>query len=235
MGAAKNCCWADLISVCRASFITHQVWKTSHAPAPFANVLVTPSCSPMLTDKRQLILSGLSLASGAGAVAMLFYYLSIANVVNIPDIWAVDRVVAYLLLFVGPLLIFLPISIALRLGPLPIVGAFAWAALGYVLIFVPAPSPGSATFLDYALFLAVIFFALGTLFVVPLGIIGKRFLPAASSPTTETVRAFRQGALLAGAVVAIMAMSPIGVFNWLNGLLVLIIAALTEFFFLARD
>ena len=189
----------------------------------------------MHTDKRQLILSGLSLTSGVGAIAMLFYYLSIANVVNIPDIWAIDRVVAYLLLFVGPLLIFLPLSIALRLGPLPLVGAFAWAALGYLLIFVPAPSPGSATFLDYVIFLAATFFALGTLFVVPLGIIGKRFLPAASSLTTETVRAFRQGALLAGAVVAIMAMSPIGVLNWLNGLLVLIIAALTEFFFLARD
>jgi hypothetical protein len=170
-----------------------------------------------------------------GAIVKHFYYLSIPNLVYIPDVWAVDRVVAYLLMFVGPLLIFLPISIALRLGPLPILGAFAMSALAYVLIFVPAPSPGSATFLDYALFLGVTFFALGTLFVVPLGIIGKRFLPAASSATTETVRAFRQGALVAGAVVAIMAMSPIGVLNWLNGLLVLIIAALTEFFFLARD
>jgi hypothetical protein len=189
----------------------------------------------MFTDKRQLILSGLSFAAGVGALVMLFYYLSIANVVNIPNIWAIDRVVAYLLLFAGPLLIFLPVSIALRLGPLPILGALAWTALVYVLIFVPAPSPGTASFIDYSVFLAATFFALGTLFVVPLGLIGKRFLPAASSPTTETVRAFRQGALLAGAVVAIMSMSPIGVLNWLNGLLVLIIAALTEFFFLARD
>ena len=121
----------------------------------------------MHSDKRQLILSGLSLTSGVGAIAMLFYYLSIANVVNIPDIWSIDRVVAYLLLFVGPLLIFLPLSIALRLGPCPSWALSRGRPWAISLSSCLRPLPGSATFLDYVIFLAATFFALGTLLSSP--------------------------------------------------------------------
>ena len=189
----------------------------------------------ILNSKRQIVGATLSELAGVGAIALLFYYLAITDATNIADVWAVDRVVAYLLLFAGPLLIFLPLSLALRLGPLPLVGAVAWAWLGYILIFVSAPQRGSATFFDYMLFLASLFFALSTLLAVPAGAVSNRLLPPAQSATIETVRAFRQGALIAGSIVAIMAMSPIGVLNWLNACLVLIIAALTEFFFLARS
>lgn len=188
----------------------------------------------ILSSKRQIIGATLSELAGVGAIVLLFYYLTITDATKLADVWAIDRVVAYLLLFAGPFLMFLPASIALRLGPLPLLGAAAWAGLGYVLIFVSAPQRNTATFFDYVLFLAVLFFALGTLLAVPAGAVSKRFMPPAQSPTIETIRALRQGALVAGSVVAIMAMSPLGVLNWLNAGLVLIIAALTEFFFLAR-
>lgn len=185
----------------------------------------------ILNSKRQIIGATLSEMAGVGAIALLFYYLAITDATKIADVWAVDRVVAYLLLFAGPLLMFLPLSLALRLGPLPLVGAAAWAGLGYVLIFVEAPKRGTAGFFDYVLFLVVVFFALSTLLAVPAGAISNKLMPLGQSATMETIRAFRQGALLAGSIVAIMAMSPIGVLNWLNAGLVLIIAALTEFFF----
>ncbi len=189
----------------------------------------------ILDNKRQIAGATLSELAGIGAISLLFYYLNITGAPRISDVWAIDRVVVYLLLFVGPFLMFLPVSLALRLGPLPLVGAASWAALGYILIFVDAPGRDSASFFDYMLFLGALFFALGTLLAVPAGIVSRRLLPPAQSATSETARAFRQGALVAGSIVAIMAMSPLGVLNWLNACLVLIIAALTEFFFLARS
>jgi hypothetical protein len=188
----------------------------------------------MLVDKRRLVGGISSVAAGVGALAMLLYYLSLVDVVGIPDTWAVDRVVAYLLLFAGPLLIFLPPSIALRLGPVPLLGAGSWALLGYVLIFVQAPAREQAGFFQYAAFLALVFVALTSTLAVPLGALSRRLLPPATA-TVEMIRATRQGMLLALFAVSIMAMSPLGVLNWLNALLVFTIVALTEFFFLARD
>jgi len=49
------------------------------------------------------------------------------------------------------------------------------------------------------------------------------------------VRAIRQGGLMALFIVALLAMSPLGVLNWLNTLLLFTIVALAEFFFIARD
>jgi hypothetical protein len=172
--------------------------------------------------------------AGVGAVALLFYYLSISDVTRISNVWAVDRVVAYLLLFVGPLLILLPAGLALRLGPLPWLGAGSWAVLGYVLIFVQAPARSEASFFSYVFFLAVLFAALASALAVPLGALSKRLLPPVS-PTVAMIRAMRQGGLLALFVVSVMGMTPLGVLNWLNALLVFTIVALTEFFFLARD
>src|SRR5205814_4874257 len=109
---------------------------------------------------KRLLAATCSEIAGMGAVGLLFYYLSITDVTRIGNIWAVDRVVAYLLMLAGPLLIFLPASLALRLGPLPVLGAGSWAGLGYVLIFVNAPSPGEAGFFSYGALLSVLFGAM---------------------------------------------------------------------------
>jgi hypothetical protein len=65
--------------------------------------------------------------------------------------------------------------------------------------------------------------------------LGRIFLPVSPDHTAGFVRALRQGALLSLAAIALLAMSPLGVLNWLNTLLVFTIIALTEFFFMARD
>lgn len=187
----------------------------------------------MPVDKRLLgfVLSELG---GIGTLALLLYYLPLSGAAYISDVWATERVVAYVLLFTAPLLLFLPFSLALRLGPLWLLGTGSWALLGYVLLFVEAPGRAEAGFLQYAAFLTFLFVALGSLLAIPLGALSKRLLPAATS-TVGMVRAFRQGGLFALFVVSALAMSPLGVLNWLNALLLFTIMALTEFFFLARN
>ena len=183
---------------------------------------------------RRLVGTVLSEVLGFGTVTLLFYYLQVSGAASINDPWAVDRVVAYLLLFAGPLLIFLPLAALLRLGPLTLLGAGSWAMLGYVLIFVGAPDRAQATFFTYVAFLSLLFVALGSAFAIPLTALSRKWLPAANI-TGGLVRALREGGLLALFVVALMAMSPAGVLNWLNAFLVFTVVSLTEFFFLARD
>lgn len=182
-------------------------------------------------DIRRVTGYTISEIAGIGALAMLLYYLPASGATSAPDAWAVDRVVAYILLFLAPLLIFLPLNISLHLGPVWLLGSGSWALLGYVLIFVPSPDRATAGVFTYAAFLALVFVALGTALSVPMSVISGRFLPPTSMPW---VRAFRQGSLVALFAVSVLAMSPLGVLNWLNVMLVFTIVALTEFFFLAR-
>jgi hypothetical protein len=151
------------------------------------------------------------------------------------DAWAADRIFAYALLFFGPLLVFFPFSVALRLGPVWLLGAGSWALLGYVLIFVGPPARGEASFFVYVAFLTLVFVALTSLLAIVAGGISRRFLPPAATPFLGMVRAIRQGGLMALFIVALLAMFPLGVLNWLNTLLLFTIVALAEFFFIARD
>lgn len=164
---------------------------------------------------------------------MLFYYLAISGATEQADAWSTDRIVAYVLMFAGALLIFLPLSLAMRLGPLWLLAAGSWSLLGYVLLFVPAPDRNTSLF-TYVAFLTLLFVAAGSALAFPLAAAGKRLLPGGSR-LGEMVRSIRQGALLALFLVVLLAMSPLGVLNWLNALLVFTTVSLTEFFFLARD
>ena len=185
-------------------------------------------------DSRRTFGIVLTEIAGLGSIAMLFYYLHVSGAAVHADPWSVDRVVAYLLMFVGALLIFLPFSMALQLGPVWLLGAGSWSLLGYVLVFVPAPQGSGASFFTYVAFLALLFVALGSALALPLAAVGKRLLPS-NSASVEMVRSLRQGALLALFLVSLLAMSPLGVLNWLNIVLVFTTVSLTEFFFLARN
>lgn len=183
-------------------------------------------------DKRRLVGYTVTEIAGMGCLALLLYYLALSGATSIPDPWSVDRVVAYVLLFLAPLFLFLPFSMALRLGPVWALGAGSWALLGYVLVFVPSPDRSSAGLVTYVAFLALLFVALTTALSIPLGALSARFLPPANA---SWVRPLRQGSLAALFVVSLLAMSPLGVLNWLNVMLVFTIVALAEFFFLARN
>ena len=176
----------------------------------------------------------LSELAGIGALAMLLFYLPLFGMSPGSDPLGIERIAAYLLLFAAPLFIFLPFCVGLRLGPIWLLAAGSWALLGYVLLFVGPPQKQDATFMTYTAFLALVFVALASALSVPMAAISKRLL-APATPRGGMVRALRQGSLLSLFTVILLAMSPLGVLNWLNTLLVFTIVALTEFFFLARD
>jgi hypothetical protein len=185
-----------------------------------------------MVDRRRLVGLALSESAGLGILAFLLYYIPLSGAALSEDFWSTDRVIAYVLLFIAPLFLFAPLSSLLNLGPVGLLGTASWAMLGYVLIFTPAPDGRTADIFTYAAFLGLLYIALSTAFSVPLGALSRRLLP----PTRmEWGRALRQGALLALFVVSLLAMSPLGVLNWLNVFLVATIVALAEFFFLARS
>ena len=183
---------------------------------------------------RRVIGLALSELAGFGALAMLIFYLPIFGMSPGSDPLGIDRIATYVLLFAAPLFIFLPFCVAFRLGPIWLLSAGSWALLGYVLLFVGPPQKQDATFMTYTAFLALVFVALASALSVPMGAISK-YLLAPATPKNGMVRALRQGSLLSLFAVILLAMSPLGVLNWLNTLLVFTIVALTEFFFLARD
>ncbi len=174
-------------------------------------------------------------ATGVFVLGFLLYFLQVSGATAMRDAWATDRVITYALLFLGPMLIFLPFSVALRLGPVWLLGAGSWALLGYVLVFVGPPARGETSFFTYVAFLAIVFVALSSVMSILAGGVSRRFLAPASTPFRGMMRALRQGGLLALFIVTLLAMSPLGVLNWLNASLVFTIVALTEFFFMARD
>jgi hypothetical protein len=188
----------------------------------------------MLPNKRTISFL-FSETSGLLVVAFLLYFIQVSGATRVADAWAVDRVIAYALLFIGPVLIFLPFSITLRLGPVWLLGAGSWALLGYVLIFAGPPARAEATFFTYVAFLALLFVALTSMLTIVAAGLGRLFLPPTPTHFLGMVRAMREGALAALFITALLAMSPLGVLNWLNALLVFTIVALSEFFFLARD
>src|SRR4051812_48091320 len=186
----------------------------------------------MANSRRRVVGLALGELAGIGALALLLYYISISGATALSDVWAADRVVAYVLLFVTPLLLFVPMNALLRLGPVWLLGTGSWALLGYLLIFAKPPARENADMFTYVAFLAIAFVALGSALAGPRGAVGKRVLPPSQH---GWVRALRQGSLLSFFAVALLAMSPLGVLNWLNVFLVFTIVALTEFFFLARN
>ncbi len=188
----------------------------------------------MIPNKRTISFI-FSEATGLFIVAFLLYFLQASGAAKVADAWATDRVIAYTLLFIGPMLIFLPFSVTLRLGPVWLLGAGSWALLGYVLIFAGPPARGQASFFTYIAFLAIVFVALASLLALLAGALSIKFLPPVATPFAGMARAVRQGSLLSLFIVALLAMSPLGVLNWLNTLLVFTIVALTEFFFMSRD
>ena len=187
----------------------------------------------MAFDKRA---AGFLLCEGAGVVALmlLILYLPIWGTPVEQDPLSTDMLITYALLVLAPLLIFLPFSLALKLGPLWLLGTGSWAMLGYVVFFVDVSSRQEASFFTYVAFLALVLAALASALAIPLSALSRRFLPSVSQ-ASQMARAFRQGGLLALCAVTLLAMSPLGVLNWLNTLLVVTIIALSEFFFLARD
>ena len=175
---------------------------------------------------------GVGLA-GAGALLVLVGLLATHDVEALTSPWDPWRVGVYALLVLGPAALFWSVAEGLRMGRFWLFGTAAWAVFGYVLIFVPPPTPGLTGAPWIVGFLVLFFAALMAGLTLPLYALGWRIFTHRVH-RQDLRRAVRQAGLLARFVVACLAMALFSVFNGLNALLLFVVLALAEFFFLSR-
>ncbi len=178
-----------------------------------------------------VLLGGVALA-GVGALLGLVGLLALRPVETLPDPWDPWRLAVYGLLALGPAAVFWAAGQALRMGLFWLFGTVACGIFGYVLIFVPPPA-GSLTAPAVAGFLALFFFALVAGLTPPLYALGL-LLFTRRLHRQDLRRALRQAGLLALYAVACLGMVLFQLFNGLNALLLGVVLALLEFFFLSH-
>jgi len=184
-----------------------------------------PAPSPVL-------LGGVALA-GLGALLGLVGVLALRPIETLADPWDTQRLAIYGLLALGPAAIFWAAGQALRMGLFWLFGTVAWGVFGYVLIFVPPPTDSHLTAAAVGGFLLLFFFALIATLTPPLYALG-RLLFTGRLHRQDLRRAIRQASLLALYAVACLGMVLFALFNGLTALLLFVVLALMEFFFLSN-
>ena len=213
----------------------------AHVVAPAAGVAPSPPTAKPRRRRAErslrpppapTLLWGVGLG-GAGALLVLVGLLAQRNVETIADPWDPTRVAVYALLLVGPAALFWAAGQALRMGAFWAVATLAWAAFGYYLIFITPPAPGSGAGAPLIIFLALCFAAVTAALTPPLYAAGWAIFTQRLH-RHDLRRAVRQASLLGLFAVACLGMSLFSVFNGLNALLLFVVLALAEFFFLSR-
>ena len=170
----------------------------------------------------------------AGVVLMAWVVLGLLVVVwDGGDRPATDRLalLTCALIIVAPTLTFVPLARLWR-APLYDLEALAgWGAFGYVFVFL-APR-ASLSLLEFLLFVVPLTVALATVFTACAYLAGLRVYRG-DPRCRDMLRARRQGYLAALCVVTLALLNSIGVLTPANGVLLVLIAGLTESLMLAR-
>lgn len=170
--------------------------------------------------------------------AVLFYllfglYFTFGIDLTTESLFTPLRLLTYILLIVSPALTFFPVARLLRLGGFALFGTISWGALGYLAVFVN-PSPGGrVNHVAYAVFLVLFFAALISLFLPISYAAGFRFF-SLRIHRHDLTRAWRESSMMAVFGVACLILQAIDMLSPVNAVLLLMIIALTELFFLAR-
>jgi hypothetical protein len=142
------------------------------------------------------------------------------------------RMLFYLLVFLAPLLTFVPIARWMRAPFFDVEAVAGWATLGLVLgLVTPADPPSLAQFLVFLLPLTVALATLGTLASYLAGLRVYRNDPR----RYDIVRARRQGYLMAMLAVAGMLLFSVGTLSPSSAALLVLVGVLAEMFALSRD
>ncbi len=184
-------------------------------------------------DIPPLALWGIGLG-GVLALVALAGLVSSQHVELINDPYDPLRLVVYALLIIGPGALFWALARGMRMGLFWLYGTAALALFGYLLIFVRPPAPQQAAAIHYGEFLGALALALVAILTPPLYALGYALF-SQRLRRLDLGRAVRQALLITAYVVLLIGMGLFGVFNWLNALLLFVVFALAEFFFLARS
>ena len=170
---------------------------------------------------------------GAGALLVLVGLLAQRNVETIADPWDPTRSRGVCAAAGGAGRAVLGRRPGPAHGRILAVATLAWAAFGYYLIFITPPAPGSGAGGPLIIFLALCFAAVTAALTPPLYAAGWAIFTQRLH-RHDLRRAVRQASLLGLFAVACLGMSLFSVFNGLNALLLFVVLALAEFFFLSR-
>jgi hypothetical protein len=171
--------------------------------------------------------------SGVALIVLLAVLVTARPVEDIADPADPVRLLVYALLLLGPLALFWAMARGMRMGLFWIYATASWAAFGYMMIFLRPPAPEQAAAVHYVMFLGLFALALIALLTPPLYALGWMMF-SQRQRRHDLGRASRQAFLIAAYLVLLVGMNLFGVFNWLNALLLFVVFALAEFFFLSR-
>lgn len=180
---------------------------------------------------NHLIAFALYLLLSATAWYLVYYFIVVRDVGAISSFTDPSRILAYVAFIAAPAITFIPLARLLRIPLFDLEAITAWAMLAYVLTFIdPGEQPSRAEML---LFLISSMMALATLFTLASYLIGLRLF-SRRSQRRDSVRARREGYLLAMFVVGSMLLSTVGALTPVNAALLGLITALFEIFWLSR-
>lgn len=143
------------------------------------------------------------------------------------------RLLTYVLLIAAPALTFFPVARLLDLGGFALFGTLSWAAFAYVAVFVNPVPGGQVNHAAYLVFLVLFFAALISLFL-PISYAAGFRLFSLRIHKHDLTRAWRESSMMAVFGVACLILQAIDMLSPVNAVLLLLIIALTELFFLAR-
>ncbi|MCL4508773.1 MAG: hypothetical protein M1296_04510 [Chloroflexi bacterium] len=146
-----------------------------------------------------------------------------------PFPWAL----ALVWLCLAPILTFIPFGRVLRSRIYTLVATVSWIAFGYFLARVPPGTTESPRPILDLVFLLILFLALASFCAPLLYGAGMRFFPV-KLRRPDRGRAMREGAGIALFVVICAVLHLLGVFTWVNAVLILGVMATVEIVALSR-
>lgn len=170
---------------------------------------------------------------GVGALLALTGLLATHRVEAIKNPMDPVLLAVYVLPVLGPAALFWAVGRALDMGLFWLFGTAAWALLGYVMVFVAPPATASASLPTTVGFMALVFAATVAALTPPLYGLGWALFRGRIH-RHDLRRAVRQAALGGLYLVACLGMALFSLLNGLNALLLFVVLALMEFFFLSR-
>jgi hypothetical protein len=169
----------------------------------------------------------------AAGIAWLAVYGMMVNydVGAVRDFVAFERLIAYGLFILAPMLTFLPIGRGLKIPLYELEAVAAWSTLLFMITFI---DPGNYPALPVLLvFLISLMMSLATIFTLVSYAIGYRLLTRRSQ-RYDFLRARREGYLVSMFLVGLLLLHLLDVLTIVNGALLGLIIVLLEVFLLSR-
>lgn len=171
------------------------------------------------------------LATVVTAWTLVVVLITVRNIGEIGDFWAPERLAAYAVFVLAPVVTFLPISRALHIPLYDLEAIVAWSTLAFAVTFLdPGENPPAVALL---IVLVSLVMSLATIFTLVSYAVGLRLF-ARRSQRYDFVRARREGYLISMFAVGCLLLLALDVLTVVNAALLGLLLLLIEIFLLSR-